>query len=84
MRFVILFVMTILLFGCAVSGDENDGRDSSYAVISESTIIAGGLIAAEVKTHICKITTVGNTENWQIEFKGDKCSGKLNGVIKDK
>lgn len=83
MRLIILLVIMTLMFGCAVSVDENGGRDSSYAVISESTISAGGLIAAGVETQVCKVTIVGNIEGWKVEFKGDKCSGKLNGGIKD-
>jgi len=82
MRLIILMLITLLV-GCAVSVDENDTRDSSYAVISESTINTGGMITPEVGTHICKVTTVGDIKGWQIEFKGDKCSAKLNEGIKD-
>ncbi len=82
MKFIILLLATFT-FGCAVSVDENDKRDSSYAVISESIITAGGMITPEVGTHICKVTTVGDVKGWQIEFKGDKCSAKLNLEIKN-
>ena len=83
MKILIITALLLLTFGCAVSPIEGDDRDSSYAIISESTINAGGLIAAEVGTHACKVTTVGDIKGWHLVFKGDKCSGELNSEVKN-